>query len=381
MEEVEPPNLVGEGEQSPNEYDNDMPESMNDFDAPNTLCTDLWAIIDDKELCDVHLKGIDDIIVPAIRVLLAARSPVLRFHLIPDPSIQTFESDHESVVSMCYHSVVLQCLVEFCFTDRVTRIGGHDTAQSVIMANEDMARHMVNLVKAAHEFELCTLERKSIQMVAVLLENLPCLACAVLDEAEKVTPSFPSCSQCVKIARRIIREKSMLALIPHANSPGRGIEAIQSGHLVGQLMKDPYIQADELTLFRCLVKWSQARSEMSKKDYEIQETGLDALELSNASRTDIAKGLVHVIIDLTKIIPSVLCTYVLESGLVTQIDVSRAFQTQALLSKKNGTQFPQWRQTPMMEKTNVLDDRNKIVHAQRTVSFAPLPKKKHSVCD
>eukprot|EP00550_Attheya_septentrionalis_P008743 CAMPEP_0198297694 /NCGR_PEP_ID=MMETSP1449-20131203/37815_1 /TAXON_ID=420275 /ORGANISM="Attheya septentrionalis, Strain CCMP2084" /LENGTH=378 /DNA_ID=CAMNT_0043998717 /DNA_START=1085 /DNA_END=2221 /DNA_ORIENTATION=+ len=378
MDEVEPPNLVGEGEQSPNEYDSDMPESMNDFDAPNTLCTDLWAIIDDKELCDVQLKGIDNIMVPAIRVLLVARSPVLRFHLISDPSIQKIESDNESVVIMCYHSVVLQCLVEFCFTDRVTRVGEHDMSQSAIMADEGMARHMVNLVKAAHEFELRTLERKSIQMLQVVLANLPGLACAVLDEAEKVTPSFPSCSQCVKIARRIIREKSLLALIPHATSPGTGIEAIQSGRLVGQLMKDPYIQADELTLFRCLVKWSQARSETSKNDYAIQETGSDTLERSNASRTDIAKGLVHTTIDLTKIIPSVLCTYVLESGLVTQEDVSLAFRTQALLSETNGTQFSQWRQKPM-EKTNIIDNRNEVVRVQRKVSFAPLPKRKHLV--
>lgn len=94
----------------------DVDDSDNEAEGHRSLLSDLKSHLLDDEVSDVVLQGVDGVNVVAVRALLAMRS--IFFKTLFFGSFRERGSD---CVSLGYNGLVLQAVVEYCFTDEVKR--------------------------------------------------------------------------------------------------------------------------------------------------------------------------------------------------------------------------------------------------------------------
>ena len=114
------------------------------FNNSNTLLHDINSLLNDDDISDITLipeviRGDDDITeVPAVKAILAARSPVFRRMLYGkfrettnNTTNNSNDDDNENVkVKLDYSGKVLQLLVEFCFTDKLDSLSSNTNTNS-----------------------------------------------------------------------------------------------------------------------------------------------------------------------------------------------------------------------------------------------------------
>lgn len=252
----------------------------------NTLLSDINSLLNDDDVTDIVLVPEDSenetiTSVPAIRAILAARSPVFR-RMLYGEFRETQSNSQESVeVRLDYSGRVLELLVEFCFTDQLGSLSSDGGASSggTRITLEEKARLLTNLSGAAHYFDIPKLEGDiKVQLNSMMLDH-PSLACAILDESSKML----SGEELGIIAMDRIRARPKAALLHWNNGGGTsgsvsptfasiasgGISNASGGcgwgekggvislnaSLLEQVIFDDQSTASELTKFLCLQKW------------------------------------------------------------------------------------------------------------------------------
>ena len=132
---------------------------------------------------------------------------------------QASSNGEENVeVKLDYSGRVLQLLVEFCFTDKLTSLNNNNSNKnSNNITLEEKARLLTNLSGAAHYFDIPKLENDiKLQLDAKMLEH-PSLACAILDESSRIL----SGEELSLLAMERIRARPKAALL-HWNNGSVG---------------------------------------------------------------------------------------------------------------------------------------------------------------
>ena len=278
------------------------------------ILTDIHSLLNDEELTDIHLMpessdGGDETItaVPAIKALLAARSPVFRRCLYGEwretQSNHNNDNDDDVLqVKLDYSGRVLQLLVEFCFTDKLTSLTDSN-AKSNSSTLEEKVRLLTQLNGAAHYFDIPKLEHDIQKHLNAMMSQHPSLACAILDEASKV----PSGEELGLLAMERIHDLPKAALLlwdhnhqqSHCNNSNiastinnaannaytgcgwgeRGGVIALNASLLEQVIFDEQSSASELTKFLCLQKWVEGcRHVVSLDDFELPRKMDDSVD-------------------------------------------------------------------------------------------------------
>lgn len=282
-----------------------------------TVGSDLLSSLKDEDMADVFLVSSDGLKVPAFRCVLGARSTVLRKMLCGDFK----EARSLEIPLPTYSGLVLQAVVEFCCSDEIQ--------PPLLGQDEAAARELVHIFHFAHCYELPVLEEKAYGMACSLMDLLPQLACAILDETSVGAPT----QILHEYALNVIRAKPGSSLLPQDESKGGGVVSLSSDRLL-VLLQDKSIEARELTLFMALKKWA-----------DVDKGEVVSARRSVANRIDFAKTCAEHI-NLSHISPVDLLCGVTESGLVEKGDIMVALKNQALLAAQQGFSFAKFRGGP-----------------------------------
>lgn len=276
----------------------DVPSSSNSTSLTTTrdILSDIHSLLNEDELTDIHLipdsKDCDhnddenDTItaVPAIKALLAARSPVFRRCLYGEwRDSQSTNENEDGVLQMKldYSGRVLQLLVEFCFTDKLASLTDNTANNNTNSTPEQKVRLLTKLNGAAHYFDIPKLEEDIQTSLKDMMLQHPSLACAILDEASKML----SGEELGLLAMSRIRSLPKAALLHfkhttrhqshssgHQSYPSTIVNAANNTYtgcgwgecggvislnasLLEQVIFDDQSSASELTKFLCLQKW------------------------------------------------------------------------------------------------------------------------------
>ena len=227
---------------------------------------DLIDAINDDEMTDITLVGQDGASVPANRFVLGARSKVLKrmlyggFREAKDSKIPFYD----------YDGVILEAIVEYCCRNEIPKF------RLYIHRNEDSARRLVQLFKAADYLELSGLAKLVAQMAHNLMARFPPLACAFFDEADLDT-------QVYKDALCMIQSRTYVAL-PHHIETGGGIGCLSDRKLVS-VYNDMDVKAGELFLFEMLQQWEKVSDHPDPR--EVIYTCAESLILENIEPQDL----------------------------------------------------------------------------------------------
>ena len=269
----------------------------------NTLILDINSLLNDDDITDISLipenNGGDTSItsVPAIKAILAARSPVFR-RMLYGEFRETQSNNQENVVEvkLDYSGRVLQLLVEFCFTDSLSSLESKSTSTTDSSNNnnftlEEKSRLLTNLSDAAHYFDIPKLELDIQEQLSNMMLEHPSLACAVLDESSKMA----SGDTLAEAAFSQIRARPKAALLHWdggGNKDAKGFDSLSitetdtsnpkwgecggvialSATLLESVIFDDQSTACEFTKFKCLQKWVEGcKHEVTKADIEYVE--------------------------------------------------------------------------------------------------------------
>jgi hypothetical protein len=268
----------------------------------------------DEELSDMTLEGSDGEQFRTNRCILAVRSKVFRAMLFGN-----YSEAKKSVVKVEYEGRVLKAVLDYCYTD-------HADLFDEISCDDSWARAMVQLAAAADFFGLSLLRKKVLDLSAIKMEENPGLACSFFDEAE-ATGATDHAVMALNYIRIKVRDALLLPL--------NGLLSLRPTAL-SKILQDSQLDMDELTRFRALQEWSDAKN----TDDTVQGGKEDgSVLLCSKKRKAIASGLAeHIQLKLIK--PSDLSDIVIPSGLVAQDRLFEAFQAQALLLEKSNISIP-----------------------------------------
>lgn len=276
----------------------------------NTLLLDIHSLFNDEDIADISLvpqitnENNDAITaVPAIKAILAARSPVFRRMLYGEFRETRASRDGKVEVQLDYSGRVLLLLVEFIFTDQLASLNAAFGADGDACTLEEKARLLTNLSGAAHYFDVPKLENDIKEKLTDLMLEHSSVACAILDESSKMV----SGEELVLIAIERVRARPKAALL-HWNDGVPGLDAANNGggvaagggsaggdmgggvtslnaSLLEQVIFDEQSTASELTKFLCLQKWVEGcQHPVTAEDAETPRKVLDADEIVS-SRT------------------------------------------------------------------------------------------------
>ncbi|KAL7468192.1 hypothetical protein ACHAXS_008427 [Conticribra weissflogii] len=376
----------------------DMPDASTPVPSTkrNSLLSDIHSLLNDDDISDITLipllnddgttfaelsipdnNGNDPVLssgVPAVKAILAARSPVFRRMLYGEFRETTSNSDNLQV-RLEYSERVLQLLVEFCFTDRMSSLDDGNSSGSTFTL-EEKARILTNLSGAAHYFDISKLEADIKSQLMAMMAEHPSLACAVLDEASKIL----SGEELSLVALERIRARPKAALLPWLNfhvggssvnitalsprnsiTPDRGGIISLNASLLERVIFDEKSTASEMTKFLCLQKWVEG----SKQEVVLEEVprkrtdpdeceevqsppdspnkmscndetpSMDSLseDIHHQKKVNVAKALAQKL-DLSLIPASDLSTTITDSQLLSTHDLYQAYRLQALNAER-----------------------------------------------
>ncbi|KAL3795932.1 hypothetical protein HJC23_002203 [Cyclotella cryptica] len=290
------------------------PPSSTSNKSGTTLLADIRSLLNNEELTDIVLvptvpepsASADDSTcrsddankdgdvtgeaVPAIKSILAARSPVFRRMLYGDFRETRLRNDNDDgvlSVKLEYSANVLRLLVEFCFTDRLDSLeggdrnddedddddsrNGHDGStgsrggsQTSAVSSPSLsgtARLLTSLSSAAHYFDIPKLEHDILSRLNEMMTRQPSLACVVLDEANRIMQE-----ELCQVALERIRARPKAALLPYDNVTlvdsgtmeswrDKGGVVSLGASLLERVVFDDVSTASEWTKFTCLQRW------------------------------------------------------------------------------------------------------------------------------
>jgi hypothetical protein len=296
------------------------------------------CLLSDEDLSDVSLRGTDGVKVTANRCILAARSPVFRRMLFGN-----FSEASSAVVQVGYTGEVLKALVEYIYMDESSLL---EKACEDKSSNDmkQVARKIVSVAAAALYFSLPGLSRKAREVATNLIKRHKKLACEFWKECRAIGPAAVE-TGIDEIAFEKIR------LNPSEAFEDDGLSSL-SPLLMEEIVRDEKVNADELTIFNLVKKWSESAPEDTK----------------NAEDHQAAARKITKYIHLELIDPEALNTVVSSSGLVTNAQLFEAFKAQALRAKKQGVHFPKRRRLSSMWKGSQSD----IISCEEEMAIATL---------
>ena len=266
------------------------PAAADAVDTEISLKAALERLLTDDSLADVTLKGNDGVEVPVNKGLLAARSEVFRALLYGN-----FAEGGESTVSIGYTGSVLKAVVDYIYTDRLT-----------FLVSAGDARTAAAIMEAANYFHLPGMCEKAKEIATEEMKSNPSIAFEYLSAGTElnVIDMEQSAMMCLR---------KSLPEIMGMEGAGESIQAL-APPVVGRILRDEDIQADEKTLFLLLKRWSDSGEDFGGR-----------------SRKEIASDLIsHIRLD--QIDPSTLSELVVPTGLVADARLMEIFKAQAILA-------------------------------------------------
>jgi len=212
-----------------------------------TLKQDMRTAMEDTDLHDVTLIGTDGLQVPAIKSVLAIRSPVFRRMFAGD-----FRERTGDTVSMDYNGLVLRLIVKYCFLDEID-LDLLATDEEECMSDAE-ATLTVQARCAAHYLELTALYELITNDLGLSVVNddkgeLGCV-CAILRELslrEGVESPFSL------ICMDLIQDWPDLCLLPKTQNQG-----IVGCSLALLTMIFKSCALDAFVAVKCLKEWKEA---------------------------------------------------------------------------------------------------------------------------
>lgn len=271
---------------------------------PGVLSRDLLKGLQDPDkFCDVTLIGSDGGRVPAIRNILAMRSPVLERMLIG-----SFQEAQSSEVKLGFPANVLLFAVEWCVSDTIESFVeflemNTDREKDAVIPKEQ-EREIITTLEAfvetaacAHYLGLASLEEWLEVMLRKIIEQDCTFALTIWDSALKHCVGENTIGASALEAVRL-NHKSCLGL--ESESPSDAFLQALSSNGLQTLVKDATLSPYAVDIFKAIKKWS-----------EVEDT------TDGENRTEVAKTCAaH--IDLLWIPPKLLLTMVRDSGLIAQ---------------------------------------------------------------
>eukprot|EP00756_Hemistasia_phaeocysticola_P021659 Hpha_TRINITY_DN15786_c2_g8::TRINITY_DN15786_c2_g8_i1::g.37423::m.37423 len=271
------------------------------------------------DMADIVLEAEDGERCPAIKALLAIRSPVFRQMFAGN-----FADAAESSVRVPIRSgEVVRSLIEFCYTNETELLTWESWKTGHALLEEETdhlpACHvrlcaLVALAVAGDFYSVPTLCERAVQSVRSVMKSYPKYLCFILSATRE------SSLQCIVDLRADAFD--MLR-----RSPGKAllhVEVLCEGTLE-QVLRDECLEADEALLFDALARWA--------KTYTSERRVLEAKALA-------------VLLDYGRMAPSFLVEVVSTSGLVAAETIQDAFQKHALYAEQQGTLSASMRWSP-----------------------------------
>ena len=235
---------------------------------PGVLGKDLLKGLQDPDrFCDITLVGSDGGRVPAIRSILAMRSPVLDRMLLG--SFQEAQSDE---IQLDFPSDVLRSAVEWCVSDTVESFvefqdmqkdGEEDDGIPLEKENEIIAtlQTLVETAACAHYLELKSLQDWLEVMLGELMNGNFAFALTVWDSATKCGAGLANlCASALQIVRK--HHKKCLGLEP--DTSGCFLQALGAEGLEA-LVQNTHFIPHALDMFHAVYKWSNASGGSAQK--------------------------------------------------------------------------------------------------------------------
>jgi len=268
------------------------------------------SLLFNDELSDIRIQCNDGTILPANRVILAARSEVFKKMLFGN-----FQEASDRVIRVDYNGVVVQAILEFIYTNDAPVLSillEDETANFVEDVLPGSVDTLVSVAAAADCFNLPTLY----QTVCQLMQDHPDLTCLFLDAS--LAQGLPSPEN---------DDESLLNLALHSlwSNPSLLLQSEYLGQMspntLKRFLKGSEIVASELELFNMIVKWA----DHNDKGITLVEDDFE----DKPSRLDSARTMTQYI-QLQHVPPHQLAEEITKSGLVTKDQLLEAYKAQAM---------------------------------------------------
>lgn len=264
----------------------------------------LKTLLGDEKLADVTLQASDGAKVPANRAILAVRSSVFKTELYG-----SFMEARNDIVQVDYPGVVVQALVDYCYTDKF---------EMFPVDHVSFVESHFSLITAADYYNLGYLKVKVENKILEATKTRPCLILECWQGARSC--KLAAFDNVRENAIALIRKKPTLV-----QREGSKLSSLSPSEMK-DLLADPQMEADEFTMFSILKTWAEGANE-------------DVVDGSHKNRQDSAKDLTQHIC-LENISHSKLSTVVSDSGLVTSEQLVDAYKKHSSsLEKKDGSAF------------------------------------------
>lgn len=249
---------------------------------------------------------------PAVRALLACRSPYFRNLLFGD-----FQESRSRDVKLDFSPDTIRDLLTFFYTDTCPLlerpIGGADSPEEERINPLVTGQRLVELVIAADYLAIPELSRAACARLFEIFETSPEVACAVVEVA-------PASLALHDRARAVIRQRPTEALGVLDSIGGHashGSVKVLSCERLSEVLSDRDIFASDAYLFKVLKFWASAGGE---------DRRLQACKLSD-------------LINLERCRPSFLRDFVRPSRLVSEERLTATFEQQALEAERGRALF------------------------------------------
>mmetsp|Transcript_5265 Transcript_5265/g.14937 ORF Transcript_5265/g.14937 Transcript_5265/m.14937 type:complete len:447 (-) Transcript_5265:3930-5270(-) len=247
--------------------------AQNSRHRPGVLSRDLLKGLQDPDkFCDITLVGSDEGRVPAIRSILAMRSPVLERMLLG-----SFQEAQSEEIRLDFSSRVLRSVVEWCVSDTVESFVEFQAMQKGSVEDEDgltsfsreQEKEIIATLQTLVEVAACAhyLELKSLQdWLEVMLENMIlreyfAFALTVWDSALKYGAGIDT---ICAFALEIVRQYHRACLGLERDTHGGFLRALSEEGLQA-LVKDATLAPYALDLFDAVEKWSKAGDRLGRE--------------------------------------------------------------------------------------------------------------------
>lgn len=319
--------------EEPREESKQAPTGQEQPSCEIPLSDSMSKLLNDEELADVKLEGNDGVQIFAHRLVLASRSLVFRHMLYGH-----FKESTSNIVKVDYAGKVVEAIVRYCYTDKPGILKSCEN-------DEEAIPYLISLVGAADFFGLTKLSQRAMHWALLTVTKKPTMVCTFLRESRIVGAS----ANCI-----FARAMSSVRMDPSDTLvESKDLVSLQAS-IVEEIIKDPNISADEVTMFAILKTWSDAEGPPTAEKGLAQTENSASIDEAR-TRQDIAKDLAKYI-RLDKIPPSILSTEVASSDLVPLGRVFEAYKAQAFaLEAAQGSSFKKYRFThPVWSKTKTV---------------------------
>lgn len=269
----------------------------------------LKGLKDPDKFCDITLIGSDGGRVPAIRSILAMRSPVLERMLLG-----SFQEAQSNEVRLDFCSTVLRSTVEWCMSDTIDSFVEF-MEKDVGSSDKKKEKEIISTLQALVETAACAhyLELKSLQewLEAMLLNKIIDENCAfaltVWDSAMKYGASIEN---VCATALDAVRENHTKCLGLEPKSSNIFLKALSPEGLHA-LVKDPTLSPHAYDMFKAIETWSKVGGRSNQKE---------RVEAAKTCASDI---------DLLWIPPKLLAQSVRKNGLIEDENILDAIEERA----------------------------------------------------